>query len=106
FRQCADAYIEAHKAGWRSDKHAKQWPDTLRTYVFPVIGDLSVAKVDLNHVMKILEPIWRDKTVTAMRVRGRIETVLDWAKVRGFRDGENPARWRGHLDHLLVAKEN
>ena len=101
FRECAEAYIEAHKGGWKNLKHAAQWPSTLQTYAYPVIGDLPVQGVDVRLVMDVLEPIWSAKTETASRLRGRIEAVLDWATVRGYRQGENPARWRGHLDHLL-----
>jgi integrase len=103
FRDCAEAYIEAHRKGWKNAKHAAQWPSTLATYVYPVCGDLPVRDVDLGHVMRAIEPIWHSKTETASRVRGRIEAVLDWATVRKHRSGENPARWRGHLSHLLSA---
>lgn len=103
FRQCAEAYIEAHKAGWGNEKHRLQWPSTMRDYVFPVFGALSVQDIDLPMVMKAVEPIWTAKTSTASKVRGRIEAVLDWATVRGFRKGDNPARWRGQLAHLLPA---
>jgi len=101
FHECAERYIDAHKAGWRNAKHAAQWPSTLETYCYPVFGNLPVAAVDLPMVMKVLEPIWTEKTETASRVRGRIEAILDWATVRGFRSGDNPARWRGQLSHLL-----
>lgn len=101
FAQVADMYIEAHEAGWRNDKHRQQWKNTLRDYVLPALGALPVAAVDTGAVMRIIEPLWREKTETASRVRGRIESILDYAKARGWRDGENPARWRGHLDHLL-----
>ena len=101
FRQCADAYIEAHKTGWSNAKHAAQWPATLTTYTYPIFGDLPVQAIDVGLVTKALEPIWNTKTETASRLRGRIEAVLDWATVRGYRRGDNPARWRGHLDKLL-----
>jgi len=101
FRQCAEAYIEAHSPGWKNPKHAQQWPNSLATYVYPIFGELPVADVDTALVMRALELIWQEKTETASRVRGRIETVLDWARARHFRTGENPARWRGHLDTLL-----
>ncbi|MCK1400102.1 integrase arm-type DNA-binding domain-containing protein [Bradyrhizobium sp. 4] len=104
FRQCAEAYIKANQAGWKSAKHGAQWAATLETYAYPTIGNLPVALVDRPHVMKILEPIWTTKTETASRVRGRIEKILDRAKAMGLRDGENPARWVGHLDQLLPAK--
>ena len=101
FDECSQAYIAAHKDGWRNSKHAAQWESTLRLHASPVIGALPVAGIGLPQIMKILEPIWRDKTETATRIRGRVESIIDWATVRGFRSGDNPARWRGHLDHLL-----
>ncbi|ESY21728.1 MULTISPECIES: site-specific integrase [unclassified Mesorhizobium] len=104
FKQASERYIAAHSAGWKNAKHAEQWRNTLTTYAWPVIGDLPVAKVDSAHVMQILEPIWTTKTETATRVRGRVELVLDWAKARHYRSGDNPARWRGHLDKLLPAR--
>lgn len=103
FDQCATAYIEAHRAGWKNEKHAKQWASTLATYASPVIGALDIADVDMALVLKILEPIWTTKNETASRLRGRIESVLAWATVRGYRTGDNPARWKGHLDMLLPA---
>jgi integrase len=104
FDQCRDAYIAAHSAGWRNVKHAKQWTATLTMYVTPIFGNLSVSAIDIGLVLKVLEPMWATKSETASRVRGRIEAILDWAKVRGYRIGENPARWRGHLDKILPAK--
>jgi integrase len=101
FREAAERYIATHEAGWRSDVHRLQWTASLATHAFPVIGELPVADIDTPLVLKVLEPIWSTTTETASRLRGRIESVLDWARVRGMRDGENPARWRGHLDHLL-----
>lgn len=98
FADAAAAYIEAHQASW-SDK--RSWPSSMRLYVNPVIGDLPIAAVDLPAVLRVLEPMWSTKTSSAIRVRGRIETVLDWATVRGYRTGENSARWRGHLESLL-----
>ena len=110
FKECAAAYIQAHRAGWRNAKHAAQWGATLATYAEPIIGGLPVQAIDTALVMKVLEhdtdgaPLWTAKPETASRLRGRIEVILDWAKVRGYRDGENPARWRGHLDKLLPAR--
>lgn len=116
FKQCAEAYIKAHRAGWRNAKHAGQWEATLATYVEPVIGSLPVQSVDTALVMKVLEQdvpggrgkpatsLWTTRPETASRLRGRIESILDWARVRGYRDGDNPARWRGHLDKLLPAR--
>lgn len=97
----ADAYIAANEASWRNGKHRQQWRNTLASYVYPVIGELPVADIGTAHVLKILEPIWQDKPETASRIRGRIETVLDAAKARGYREGENPARWRGHIAQIL-----
>lgn len=106
FRQCAERYIAAHRAGWKNAKHAAQWPATLATYAYPVFGELPVQAVDVALVMQALEPIWQQKPETASRVRQRIEAILDYAAARDWRHGENPARWRGHLDQLLprVAK--
>lgn len=104
FQQCSEGYIAAHKSSWKSDKHAGQWEATLKTYAYPVIGNLPVQMIETAHVMKIIEPIWETKTETASRVRGRIEKVLDRAKALKLRSGENPAAWRGHLDQLLPAK--
>jgi integrase len=101
FKESAAMYVASHRAGWRNPKHAAQWEATLATYAEPVIGGLSVQAIDTALVLKVLEPIWTVKPETAGRVRGRIESILDWAKVRGYRAGENPARWRGHLDKLL-----
>jgi integrase len=101
FAKCAEKYIAAHRAAWRNEKHADQWKNTLETYADPVIGALAVRDVDTELVLRVLEPIWVTKSETATRLRGRIERVLDWARVRGYRAGENPARWRGHLDKLL-----
>jgi integrase len=101
FRAVADAYIAAHEASWRNAKHRQQWTNTLETYAFPILGDLPVAEVDTGAVMRVLEPIWREKAETASRLRGRIESVLDYAKARGWRDGENAARWRGHVENML-----
>jgi Phage integrase central domain/Arm DNA-binding domain len=103
FAQCAKAYIDSHTAGWRNAKHAQQWTNTLATYVYPQFGSVPVGDVDVAMVMKVLEPLWTSKSETAGRVRGRIEAVLDWEKARGFRVGENPARWRGHLSNLRAS---
>lgn len=102
FDQCAAAYVEAHRGSWRSPKHAAQWTSTLARYASPVIGALPVGAVDTELVVKVLAPIWQIKTETATRLRGRIESVLDWATVSKYRHGDNPARWRGHLDFLLA----
>jgi Arm DNA-binding domain len=114
FRDCAARYIEAKKAGWKSLKHAEQWTATLERWAYPILGDLSVDGLTQDHIMEVLEQpisdepdapsLWIARTETANRVRGRIETVLDWAKTKKLRGGENPARWRGHLKHLLPSR--
>lgn len=101
FREVAEAYVRANEASWRNEKHRKQWRSTLARYVYPVIGEMPVADIATAHVLSILEPIWPNKPETASRIRGRIETVLDAAKARGYREGENPARWRGHIAQIL-----
>jgi len=102
FAQCAAAFVKAHAPTWRNAKHRQQWENTLSTYAHPVLGGLNVADIDTPHVVAVLEGIWITKTETAVRLRGRIEQVLDWATVQGLREGLNPARWRGHLDKLLA----
>lgn len=102
FDQCASAYIAAHRSSWKNVKHGNQWENTLATYAGPIIGALPVASVDTGLVVKVLSPIWSSKTETATRLRGRIESILDWATVSKYRVGENPARWRGHLENLLA----
>lgn len=101
FRLLSSQFIESHKPSWKSAKHAQQWENTMRTYAYPVIGDMTSKDINTDHVLKVLTPIWQTKTETANRVRNRIELILDAAKARGLREGENPARWRGHLDKLL-----
>ncbi|AZQ51736.1 tyrosine-type recombinase/integrase [Burkholderia cenocepacia] len=101
FDQCAEKYLAAHEEEWANPKHRAQWKSTLKTYASPHFGFLPVADVTTELVQRALETIWKTKNETASRLRGRIEAVLDWAKVRGYRSGDNPARWRGHLDHLL-----
>jgi integrase len=101
FKQCAESYMAAHRSGWSNATHAMQWPQSLETYAYPVFGELPIDAIDLGLVLKVLEPIWAIKPETASRVRGRIESILDWATVREHRTGENPARWRGHLESLL-----
>ena len=104
FRAVAEAYIAANEDSWRNPKHRQQWRNTLETYVYPVIGDMPVSDVTTEHVLRIVEPIWKAKAETASRVRGRMETILDAAKARGYRGGENPARWRGHIAQILPAR--
>jgi len=101
FEECATAYIAAHRAGWKNKKHAGQWQQTLEDYVYPIFGSLPVLAIDTALVMKAIEPIWTKKPETASRVRGRIEAILDWAAACGHRHGENPGRWKGHLENLL-----
>ena len=103
FEQAAGEYIKIHADSGSNDKHRKQWESTLAAYAFPVVGKLSLRHIRQEHILKILEPIWTTKTETATRVRGRMESILDWAKVKGLRSGENPAAWKGHLDHMLPA---
>lgn len=103
FKQCALSYIESQEAKWDNPKSSLQWQSTLATYAFPHMGDLLVRDIDLPQVLAALEPIWYVKTETASRLRGRIEAVLDYAKVRKYRTGDNPAAWRGHLDKILPA---
>jgi len=101
FAECAARYIDSQAPGWSNPKHVEQWRNTLTNLAGPIIGHLPVDHVDTALVMRCLEPIWTTKTETASRLRGRIESVLDWSTVRGYRKGDNPARWRGHLDKLL-----
>lgn len=101
FKACAAAYIAAHESGWKSAKHGQQWTNTLTKYAYPVLGSMFVGDVETAHVLQVVEPIWATKTETATRVRERIERVLDWATTRKYRDGPNPARWKGHMSNLL-----
>ena len=103
FDQCAKAYINAHKSSWKNAKHADQWANTLEAYAGPIFGKYPVAEVDTALVVKCLSPIWEGKNETASRLRGRIEAVLGWATTSGYRTGENPARWKGHLENLLAS---
>jgi len=104
FDQAAEAYIRQHKAGWKNAAHAAQWKSSLRSYVSPIIGRMSVAEIDTRDVMRVIEPIWLEKPETANRARSRVEAVLGWATASGYRKGDNPARWRNHLDNLLAAR--
>src|SRR6516165_8490378 len=104
FRECATEFIEKNRAGWRNAKHRQQWENTLKTYVYPKLGDLPVSAIDTGLVVEVLDPIWTQKPETASRVRGRIEAVLDAATVRGFRQGPNPAQWKGNLAHILPSR--
>lgn len=101
FRQCAVAFIESHRSGWKSSKHAAQWTSTLEAYAYPVLGDEAVADIDVTMVKKVIEPLWLEKNETGSRVRSRLEKVLGWATVHGYRSGENPARWTGYLSEIF-----
>lgn len=112
FQECAERYMAAHEPGWKNEKHRDQWHATLESYAYPIIGALPVAAIDTALIMKVLEQegepgvtLWASRTETADRLRGRIERILDWAKTRGFRQGENPAQWKGHLKNLLAARK-
>lgn len=103
FDECVTEFLQDKSAEWKNAKHRQQWENTLKQYASPHLGNLAVSLIELPHVLKCLEPIWKSKNETASRLRGRIENVLDWATVRQFRAGENPARWKGHLDKVLPA---
>ncbi|MBG6082722.1 tyrosine-type recombinase/integrase [Rubrivivax gelatinosus] len=103
FKKAAEKYIEIHEPSWRSAKHGQQWRNSLATHAYPKIGDMLVKDIELSEVLGVLEPIWRTKTETANRVRGRMESILDWATTSRYREGLNPARWKGHLENLLPA---
>ncbi|HVC56690.1 MAG TPA: hypothetical protein VND95_12085 [Stellaceae bacterium] len=104
FREVAEEFIGRNEAGWRNAKHRQQWRNTLATYAYPTLGELAVAAIDAGLVVQVLDPIWAEKPETASRVRGRIEAVLDAATVRGYREGPNPAQWKGNLAHILPAR--
>lgn len=101
FRATAQAYIAAREKEWRNEKHRAQWSSTLKAYAFPIIGSMPVSAVDTQAILQVLTPIWDAKPETASRLRGRLESILDYARSRDLRNGENPARWRGHLAHTL-----
>ena len=101
FRDIAETAIEAKRDGWRNAKHAAQWTATLSAYAYPKLGNMDVRSIGVDDVLGALKPIWSEKPETASRLRQRIEAVLDYASAKGLRSGDNPARWRGHLDHLL-----
>jgi integrase len=104
FRECAVEFIEKNRAAWRNAKHRQQWENTLATYAYPTLGELPVSAIDTGLVVRVLDPIWTAKPETASRLRGRIEAVLDAATVRGFRQGSNPAQWKGNLAHILPVR--
>ncbi len=103
FQWCAEEFLKAKSSEWKNAKHRQQWENTLAAYAMPYLGHLAVSVIDLPHVLSCLEPIWSSKNETASRLRGRVESILDWASVRKYRSGENPARWKGHLDKVLAA---
>jgi len=105
FKTCVEHYLEAHASAWKSNRHTWKWGRSLELYAYPVLGDLPVGEIDIDLVFRVIDPIWRTKNDTASRVRGRIETILDWARVRGYSEGDNPARWRGNLSHLLPPRD-
>lgn len=105
FAQAAQAYYEQHEGKWRNRKHAAQFLSSLRAYAFPKIGALPVSEIDTGLVLKCIEPHWATTAETMSRVRGRIESVLDWATVRGYRTGDNPARWKGHIAEVLPPRD-
>ncbi|GHF12620.1 phage integrase [Kordiimonas sediminis] len=103
FDECRNAFLKSHASAWKGTKSLTQWEGSLERYATPVIGKTPVDQIDTALIMRVLDPIWRSKTETATRVRGRVERILDWATVQGFRQGDNPARWTGHLSELLPA---
>ena len=104
FREATQRYFDQHGGKWRNPKHRAQFLSTLKQYAFPMLGNMAVSAIDTPAVLRAIEPIWMEKTETASRVRGRIESVLDWCTVRGYRTGDNPARWKGHLSEVLPAR--
>jgi hypothetical protein len=104
FDACVQRFLEAHQFAWKNPKHRQQWTNTLKTYASPVLGKVPVALIDTDLVMKAVQPLWISKNETAARLRGRIEAVLSWATVKGYRSGDNPARWHNHLAELLPAR--
>lgn len=106
FWEAAKAYIKTHKSAWRNEKHAAQWESTLRVYAKPILGNRDVQGIEPGHVLRVIKPIWETKRETASRVRGRIESVLDWATANKYREGDNPARWKGNLAHSLPRRAN
>lgn len=101
FERAALAYIDSHESGWNNPKSSQQWRNSLEAYAYPKLGAMLVSEIQVAHVLEALRPIWSTKTETASRVRSRIELVLDWSTVSGYREGPNPARWRGHMDKML-----
>jgi integrase len=105
FAECVEGWIEANTDGWSSEKYRNQQRTKMETYAIPTLGSLPVAGIDTELVLRVLKPIWATKAVTAHRVRDNIEAILDYARASGYRSGDNPARWRGHLENLLAKPE-
>jgi integrase len=101
FQKCTEGYLKSHSASWKSARHEEIWLSSVKRFAYPIIGSIHVNKIERGHIMRILDPIWREKTETASRLRGRLESILNWATVQEYRKGDNPARWRGYLDQLL-----
>jgi len=101
FQKCTEGYLNVHSSSWRSARHAEIWHSSIKRFAYPIIGPIHVNKIERSHILNILDPIWREKTETATRLRGRLESILNWATVKEYRKGDNPARWRGYLDQLL-----
>jgi integrase len=106
FQTAAETFLAGREGTWRNPKHRQQWYNTLATHVYPKIGATAVSEIETSHVLSVLEPIWKVTPETAKRIQGRIEVILDAARVRGYRKGENPARWRGHLAQILPARNH
>jgi integrase len=104
FAEAAQRFFDQHEVKWRNAKHRWQYITTLKMFAFPVLGDMPVSEIDTAAVLRVIEPLWQTKTETMSRLRGRIEAVLDWCTVRGYRSGDNPARWKGHLSEALPAR--
>lgn len=105
FEAAALEYIEGKKDGWRNEKHRNQWSNTLRDYAYPIIGTIGVRDLTIDDIAKVIRPIWLTKNETASRVQQRIAKVLDWAKVKKYRNGDNPAVWRGNLEHMMPERK-
>jgi integrase len=103
FKYCFEQCLASHEGGWKNAEHRRQWRTSIEQDVLPILGDLAIDDIGTPHIIKVLEPIWQKKPETASRTRGRIERILAWATVRGFRSGDNPARWRGHLQEMFPA---
>lgn len=101
FQACADLFIEHSRASWKNEKHLQQWRNSLSTYAIPIIGKNAIGNIHTDDIVRILAPIWQSKHETATRLRARIESILAWATVHGWRTGDNPARLKGNMEFLL-----